>query len=202
MAGLRLVTPPTVEPVTLDELKAHIRETGDDSDPLLTIYIQAAREYVEAATGISLLPQTWQATFDHDWPGRWWSGNAYQRIWLPKPPLKSVSSVKYLNPDTGLSQTLDAAQYQVVQLPLVSYIEPAYGVGTWPSVRDQPDTITVEFVAGYADAASAPAKIKLAVLMLAAHAYATREAVGPGGLSEVPLGVAALISSDRASVLT
>lgn len=202
MAGLRLVTAPTIEPVTLDEVKAHIRESGDESDPLLQIYVQASREYAEAATGLALLTQTWEATFDRDWPGRWWDGNAYQRIWLPKPPLQSVSSVQYIDPNDGSTKTLDPSQYQVVKLPLVSYIEPAYGVGSWPSVRDQPDTITVQFIAGYTAAALVPAKIRLAALMMAAHAYATREAVGPGGMSEVPLGVAALLSSDRASLLT
>jgi len=45
--GLKVVSPPAVEPVTLDEAKAHLRVTIADDDGYIALLIPAARERVE-----------------------------------------------------------------------------------------------------------------------------------------------------------
>ena len=52
---LRIVTPATVEPVTLTEAKEHLRVIHADDDTLLSAQITSARELVELETGVALV---------------------------------------------------------------------------------------------------------------------------------------------------
>ncbi len=46
-----IITPPAAEPLTLAQVKAHLRLDGNADDALLTSLIAAARRYLEATTG-------------------------------------------------------------------------------------------------------------------------------------------------------
>lgn len=54
------VTPATVEPVTLEEAKAHLRVDHDADDGLIGSLITAAREAVERYTGLALAAATYR----------------------------------------------------------------------------------------------------------------------------------------------
>ena len=86
-----LKTPPAIEPVTLEELKDHLRVDSVDEDALLTGLLAAAREWCEGFQNRAYITQTLQLWLD-EWP----AGNA---IVLPRPPLQSVASVKYYGTD-------------------------------------------------------------------------------------------------------
>ena len=66
---LRLMTAATVEPVSLDEAKAHLRLTDSEEDALIRAYITAAREVVERQTGYALAEATYA-----------WSGEDVEEI--------------------------------------------------------------------------------------------------------------------------
>src|SRR5688572_5645345 len=102
--ALTLVTPPVEEPVELDQAKLHLRETEDAEDELIEGLVLAARQHVETDTARALITQTWDLTVD----------SLGCQIELPKPPVQSVTSVKYLDSE-GVEQTLPTDQYRVVK---------------------------------------------------------------------------------------
>jgi uncharacterized phiE125 gp8 family phage protein len=187
---LSLVTGPDGEPVVATEAIAHLRlepDTGEDE--LLEGLIVAAREYAEAHTGRQLLTATWKLTLDR-FPYR----NA--SISLPLPPLQSVTSIKYLD-TAGVLQTWASNQY-VVDAPagpraIDGRVYPVYGVD-YPDTLSREDAVTIEYVAGYGDAASVPSGIKQAMLLAIGHWYEQRESVIVGEtVTTVPMTVDALL---------
>lgn len=171
---LVLKTAPTVDPVTVDEAKAHLRIDTPDDDTLIGTLISAVRGLGESITKRAFMTQTWYLYLD-EFP---------DAILVPLPPLASVTSIKYVDAD-GATQTLDATEYQIVKGD-PGEIVPADGK-SWPSVRDQRDAITIEFVAGYASAAAVPEEIKAWIKIRVATLYENREAVVVGQtVAEIP----------------
>lgn len=198
--GTILYAGPTLEPVLLDEAKAHCRIEADDSesDGLLAGYIFSARRYVEEVTGRALMSQTWDYKIDYCWPKVRVSNWGYVTgIDVPKPPLVSVSSITYVD-TAGATQTLASSQYQVVTSQYVGSILPAYNV-TWPQVRWQPEAITVRFVAGYgSNPGDVPEPIRQAIRFLVGHYFEHREEVIVGQQSAaLARGVDALLAPYR-----
>ena len=94
--GLQQTTAPTSEPLTLTQVKNHLRIDDTNSDDELTLLLAAARAHVETRTNRQLMRATYTMTFD-----RWPSGN---EIALRMPPLESVTSVTYYD-ENEASQT-------------------------------------------------------------------------------------------------
>ena len=63
-----LIEGPAVEPLSLDQAKAHLRVDIDDDDDLISTLITAAREYCEEFCHRAFITQTWQLLLDH-FPG-------------------------------------------------------------------------------------------------------------------------------------
>ncbi|MEJ2202943.1 MAG: phage head-tail connector protein [Gemmatimonadota bacterium] len=149
---------PVDEPVTLDELKANTRVDTDAADDRLTTLIQVARDNVERITERALLTQTWERRLDR-FP------RAPSGICLERPPLQSVTSLKYIDPD-GVEQTLDPSKYTVNTFREPGAVFPAYGE-VWPDTRDEPDAVRVVYVAGWTEASKVPGSIREAIIRLA-----------------------------------
>lgn len=175
--GYTLLTAPAEEPVTLAEAKAHLRVEHNADDVIITSLIATARQAAEARTGRALITQQWRQTLDA-WP----IGGVIE---LARPRLISVQAVSYIDSD-GVRQTLDPATYQVVTDTLVGGVQPAYGTA-WPSCRETPGSIRVDYTAGYGSAAAVPQPIKAWLLLAIATWYAQREAMVVGdSLAELP----------------
>jgi len=189
--ALKSVTPPASEPVTLAEAKLHVRQDLDTDDTLITGLITAAREEVERICWHALLTQTWELVLD-----RWPAGDAIE---LPRPPLQSVTSVKYTD-SSGAETTWSAANYVVDTDSTPGRIVLAYSV-TWPTVVLQPTGgIRVRYVAGWTSAANVPQAIKQALLLLVGHWYENREDTGKAATDTIARGVADLLRSFRDAV--
>jgi uncharacterized phiE125 gp8 family phage protein len=184
---LRVVAP-TGEPVTLVEMKSHLRVDTSADDTYITALITAVRMFIEDLGGITLMPTTWEFAL-REFPS--------YAIELPRPPVVAVSSVKY-TPYGGSEQTVNSANYAVDILSAPARIL-LTKTGTWPS--DELTTVNgvkVRYTAGYADAASVPDVLKHAIKLLAGHWYENREEVITGTIiTSIPLGIYALIQPHR-----
>ncbi|ALG75154.1 hypothetical protein VY88_26980 [Azospirillum thiophilum] len=184
--GLKLITPPAAEPVSLAEQKLHMRVDGADEDTLIEAQIVAARMLCESHLCAAIVTQVWEWTLD----------GFLHRLEIPHGPVMSVDSVSYVD-SAGVSRTLDPAAYQVDVTERPALILPAPGAA-WPRTRAQLAAVTVRFTLGFGDAAEVPGNIKSAVMLLAAHLYANREPINIGNIvNELPFTVAALLSADR-----
>ena len=61
------LTPPAVEPLTLVEIRAHLRLDTEDEDALLLALATVAREHLERETGLVLASRDFRLCLD-DWP--------------------------------------------------------------------------------------------------------------------------------------
>ena len=160
--GTFAVIRPTTEPVSLSEARAHLRIDGSDTDASLAGYIIAARQHAENYCRRALLTQTWDQTFDYDWP---YIDGVY-RLDFPFQPVSSVTQITYTDED-NIVQTLGSTQYLLRGTGgnNIPYVVPADGV-TWPTVLYIPETIRVRFIAGYgSNPGDVPEAIRTAMLM-------------------------------------
>jgi len=179
---LKIQTAPAAEPLDATTLKRHARieHTGDDTYIAEMLY--AARERLERDTGRALITQTWDLTLD-DFPN-----SSDEPLYLPKPPLSSVTHVKYY--DTSLTQqTWDSDEYDVdaSSKQRRGRILPADGY-TWPTVGNRVGAVEVRFVCGYGAAGSSlPYDLLHALKVLAATYYENREDTAAGvNIRQVP----------------
>src|SRR5688572_20632121 len=100
----KLITGPANEPVSLAEIRNIVRVTATNDDADLTSYIVTARERCELILGRSLLPQTWELVLDK-FPCK--------PIKLKWPRIIGITSIKYLDPSTGLEVVLASNLYRV-----------------------------------------------------------------------------------------
>lgn len=174
--NLTVVSGPALEPVTLAEVKAQLRISMDDEDDLISGYITAAREHVEMFLRRSLINRTYRLRLT-DFP------RDKTFIELPKPPLVSVSHVKYYDDVNNVLTTFAAANnYSVFGDSILGRVQLLDEVD-WPEVYEREDAVQIEFVAGYgAAAANVPQSIRLAVRMLVSHWYENRVPVNIGNI--------------------
>ena len=164
------LTPPAAEPLTLAEAKLHLRVDADITDDILiTALIVTARQQAEHRTGRALLTQQWRYSVD-TFP----SGS----LELPLPKLQSVQAVSYLD-NNGVRQTLANTEYDVITDELVGSLIPAYGK-SWPSCREHPGSVRVDYTCGFGAAADVPQSIKAWMLLAIAAWYENREALASG----------------------
>lgn len=179
---LASISPPSTEPITLGEAKAHLRVDLTDDDALITALIVAARQYAESETGRSLITQSWRLILDGFPGGRGPGTNGSissllpgNAILLDQAPVQFISSIQYL--DTGGAwQTLPESEWVAELQSAPARITPAFGK-TWPAVLPQIGSVKVEFVAGYGDAAAVPQGIKIWMLLRLGALYENREEV-------------------------
>lgn len=178
MLKTQLVSDASVEPVTVSEVKAHLRITESDEDVLIAGLITSARKIVEQYTRRTLVNQTWRLYLDQ-FPTR----NALE---LPFPPLVSVTHIKYYDAD-GALQTMPTSKYQTDNRSTPGLIVLSED-GAWPLTEgDKVNAVEIEFIAGYgATGAAVPSPIRLAITHLASHWFENREPYSSTQYHSVP----------------
>jgi uncharacterized phiE125 gp8 family phage protein len=176
---------PVVAPVSLEEVRAHLRIDHTDEDPTLQLYIDAATGYLEGERGILgrvLVTQSWRQAYPL----------FTDPLLLPLglQPVQSVTVIDYWDA-AGAAQVVDEALYRLVQAELGPRIERTTDAA-WPVTAVRDDAVTVEFIAGE-DAVAVAAPIRQAMLLLIGHWYANRETIAAGNYAELPYAVTALL---------
>lgn len=203
----RTVVQPAAEPLSIDEVKLHLRIDTDDENDWIEPQITAARQAAENFCNRYIAEQGVEMRAD-GWPCYWWNAaNRYMHdtIMLPgSDPARDVV-IKYIDVD-GVEQTLDDAVYSVNQFRAPSTVGIAYNQ-FWPAARNEPGAIRVTYTAGYTlpgdspQAYPLPAAIRSAMLLMIGNWYENREAVVVGAtVVELPLGVQSLLWPYRLSL--
>ncbi len=165
---LERVSDPDLEPVTLAEMKRHLRVDSSDFDDDISGLIKTGREWVEDYTGRALIDQGWRLTIDRtrslvgDTVGGFVSNAAFgyycgvcvptplNELLLRKSPVLAISS--FVTVDAAGDETaVDAATYQLREAD-----------GKWPRIVPlsgalwTASTLRIAYRAGYADRVSSP----------------------------------------------
>jgi len=171
---VRVTTPPAVEPITVEEVRIELGITAAGQDARIARLITAARSLAEAFTGRAFITQTLTLQLDAFPPPRmpWWDGvregsiaqwSSTEAIALPRPPLLTVTSVTWFDPN-NTATVFDAANYFVDTMSEPGRIVPSLSVA-WPSGVRARAAARIVYTAGYGPTAgSVPLTVKEAIL--------------------------------------
>lgn len=188
---LQVVSTTGGTPITSADARDYLRIDVDTSDDELMNLILSAVDFVEKSVsgGVTLLKKTYDLTLDA------FPKSSDTPIALPRPPLQSVTSIKYYDPD-NTQQTWTSTEYSVgtpTEGPGIVY--PAYNYD-WPATIDRRDAVVIRYVAGFETVNAIPARMKQAIRYLVVHYFENRDAFVTGTISsEVDLTVRSLINS-------
>lgn len=179
-----LKTAATEEPVTLTEVKSHMKVYINDDDEYISSLIAAAREKYEADTLRQIMSATWQLYLD----------SFASSVNIERCPVKSIVSVKYNDSDSvEKTMTEDTDYYKdILSEPgKVRFVN-------MPSTDGRPNAICIEFTAGESKRASVSEIDKHAIRLLTSHWYELRQPVITGmTLSSVPITYDTLVELRR-----
>jgi uncharacterized phiE125 gp8 family phage protein len=172
----RLVGAPDETPVSLAEAKAHLRVEHTEEDALITMLINAATSHLDGLTGVlgrAIVTQAWRLTVPYaERP------QGTDKVYLPVCSAIDLLSVKYYNAaNAQITSTL--SDWAFVADGWWAYVAPS-GMLQWPDMYDRPDTLQIEWRAGFGDAEDVPAAIKAAILLMVGDLYRNRETVTVG----------------------
>ena len=187
---LILTAGPSAEPVPLAEAKDHCRVEGTAEDTLVASLAVAARMHIERSLNVALIDQQWSLYLD-SWPDGAW-------VDLPLAPIVSLDAVRLYSPDDTF-ETLDPDLFLLDRTGLRPRLV-RREVQAWPMPGRSANGIEIAFTAGYGeDPDDVPMPIRLALKMLIAHWFESREPVLIGETAcALPMSVASLISPYRA----
>lgn len=204
--GLKLITSPTAEPITLTQAKAHLRVVDSDDDAIITALIKAARMSVENWTGRALVDQTWDLVLD-GFPGSisattsFVSTTTNMAIQIPKPPLIDITQIAY-DDSAGDEQIMSVADYYTDNASQPGWLLPN-GITSWPTTIDAVNCVRIRFRAGYLSTDSPPVTdvpddIVAALKLTLGSLYEHREEIVVGTIAnKLPFGVEHLLRHHR-----
>jgi uncharacterized phiE125 gp8 family phage protein len=153
---------PLVEPVTLNEARLYCRVTNVSENDLIQLMITAARETIEKATGLSLVPKTIEVYFN----------NIDGNFEVPFGPINKVTFELYDMAQGGIE--IDSANFRLIgddfpklTFPNYANLKAFYGSG----YNTQPNQ-------------TIPTDLKLAILDQISYNYENRGLDGGMGICE------------------
>jgi uncharacterized phiE125 gp8 family phage protein len=178
--------PPLAEPITLAEAKAHLRLDADDEDTLLAALIRAAREHMEAETGLCLINRLLRLYLD-DWP----EGRVIQ---IARGPVQTIEMVTVYD-SAGAPVEVDTSGYV-----LDGAARPARLIlPERPATERALNGVEVDFTAGFGESGvDVPDTLKRALLLHVAAMFELRGVLEPQDQpGAVPAGYDRLVAPYR-----
>ena len=175
---LKLITPPSG--LAVDETvtkQQHLRILHDLEDSVVQQYIKSATDEAERKTGRQLLEATYELILDG------FNTDVKNRIYLPKPPLKSIESITYYDA-ANQQQTLATSKYYVEVNEIQGYVE---FLEATPAVYDRKDAVKITFKAGYGESADLPESIKQWIMIRTANFFEFRQGAEKAEMSDALL---------------
>lgn len=163
MTARKIITKAQSLPVTIDEVKKHLRIDDSVEDDLLQDLIEVGTDHIEEYLQRSLITKTVEAYF-----------SGFQNYMeLPLPNLQTINSVQYYDLNGDL-QTLDPSNYVVNDLeePAFIYKESS---AVWPLTKVSHKAVIINYDCGYGDQTKVPKKLKQAILLVIGYLYENRE---------------------------
>jgi len=153
---------PTLEVITIDEVKDQLKIEDSEEDSLLLQYLAAATAHAEDYAGIYIRTRPIKFWFD-DFPS--------VDLKLYASPITAITKVEYYDVANVLTEyTLGDVDFD----KFTGKIRPVFGK-SWPSVYERYNAVGVEATSGFTQA-TLPVPIKQAILMLTGHYFEHREA--------------------------
>lgn len=174
-------------PLTLAEVKAHLRVDHDDEDGLISSLLAAACGAVSEEIGRVLSPETWTLSFPQH------RGD----LVLPIRPVSAIAAVSYYDRDDA-KQVGNPADFYLFPHPDRPVVRPKNDK-KWPDVIDREDAITLTLSVGLS---SVPDEILAAIKLLIGHWYENRNAVDAQKMDEAPVAYRHICDLHRARWLT
>lgn len=152
--GSSVLTPPTCEPLHVNDVRQHLKQDITDDDNLIDIYLGSARIYAEDITRKQFVAARYVYKFD-GFPTNYAGGLSLSydinlpgnAILLPKAPVIEIESINYI--DTGGNeQTVNPSDYVIDAISEPARITPIFGK-IWPINRPQIGSVWVTYKAGY-----------------------------------------------------
>lgn len=175
----------------LADIKSSLRIIGDDQDVVITALIAGVIEYFDGRDGHlhrALQTQSWSVSLS--------GPDCRGRIYAPLSPVQALEEITYFDAD-GAEQTATLTDFRVTNGGTYAYCEPKPGKA-WPAAECRQDAITATWRVGYgATPADIPPNIRHAITLMVGHYFEHREATTLLKVSELPLGVEALIAKHK-----
>jgi len=182
MAGLQITTAPTVEPLTLQEVKEYLRVEDSTDERVIRPFVETVRRLAEEHLGRALMTQTLSLFVDayDELADPLWEGmrtgaylNYYKNyINLPRTPVTSVTSVSTFD-DSDTETTMASSKYYVDNVREPARVVLRQGE-TFPTALRVANAIKVVYVAGYTSAYAVPEPIRMGMLQHIAYLYEHR----------------------------
>lgn len=159
---LSVVTAAVNMPVTLPEVRRHLRNPPEEDNDFIRSLIRASTRRAAHYQGRDYMTTVYNYYFD-DFP-------VNRRIELPRPPLQSVASVKYQDADDA-QQTFSSSSYQVVTYTDEAGFIEVGSTSSWPMVYDKADAVAIQFTSGYSAIHLVPETAKAAIKLFVEAQY-------------------------------
>jgi uncharacterized phiE125 gp8 family phage protein len=183
---LEKITDPAFSAVTLARLRNNSNIPPGQDEDFLTGALQSAEDYVERYLECTIASAEWRLTLDSFPP---LNGPQLIPLW----PIRTVTEIAYTDPAGA-----------TILLPLNQIVQP---IGNdryhlrlksglcWPTTSCDPNSVRIEFTAGWITQSAIPGTLNRAIMMLVSHWYENREAVLTGTVSkEIELGVGSMLA--------